>query len=142
MEQGKNKARVVKIISNKQLVINKGTDDQIKKGDQFIIISKKKGDPVKDPETGKVLGYLDAIKAHVVVTYAYPNMSIVEPPVHYINGLADNLLNMSRIPKGAVSQQFEGHSEQEALNVDPSQITGDIEESDDPSELGDFAVKN
>lgn len=142
MEQEKSKARVVKIISNKKLVINKGTNDQIKKGDEFTIISKNKGDAVKDPETGKVLGYLDSIKAHVVVTYAYPNMSIVEPPVHYVNGLADNLLSASRMPKGTLYQQFQGYSEQDALNVDPSQITGDIEESDDPIEVGDFAVKN
>lgn len=135
------KARIVKIISDKKLVINKGVNDGVRKNDSFTIISKNKGQAVKDPETGKTLGYLDAIKAHVVVTFTYPNMSIVEPPIHHVSGISDNLLNATRL-KSAMYRPFEERAEQNALNVDLNQITGDLEESDEPIEIGDFAVKD
>lgn len=135
------KARIVKIISDKKLVINKGVDDGVHKNDSFTIISKNKGQAVKDPETGKTLGYLDAIKAHVVVTFTYPNMSIVEPPIHHFGGISDNLLSATRL-KSAMYRPFEERTEQNSLNVDLSQITGDLEESDEPIEIGDFAVKD
>lgn len=135
------KARIVKIISDKKLVINKGANDGVRKNDSFTIISKNKGQAVKDPETGKTLGYLDAIKAHVVVTFTYPNMSIVESPIHHVGGISDNLLNATRL-KSAMYRPFEERAEQNALNVDLNQITGDLEESDEPIEIGDFAVKD
>ncbi|MDW3821468.1 hypothetical protein [Klebsiella quasipneumoniae] len=44
--------KVVKIISTKQIVVNAGSKDGIKEGQQLEIIDKISDEPVIDPESG------------------------------------------------------------------------------------------
>lgn len=68
-------AKVIKIISDKQIVLNAGTDKGVNEGDIFQIIDKV-GDQVFDPDSGELLGSLDLPKAILRVELVYPRMCI------------------------------------------------------------------
>ena len=57
--------RVVKIISDTEIVINAGTADGVDRSTQFEIFVP--GKPIIDPETKETLGNLDLIKARLKV---------------------------------------------------------------------------
>lgn len=68
-------AKVIKIISDTQIVLSVGTQHGVVEGDLFKIIDKK-GEEVIDPDTLEVLGTLDIPKATVKVTHVYPRMCV------------------------------------------------------------------
>ncbi|GAA0196963.1 hypothetical protein ACFFQF_32570 [Haladaptatus pallidirubidus] len=55
--------KVVKIISSKEIVINKGEDDGIEEDMEFIVFEI--GDVIEDPDTGEALGNVEHVKARV-----------------------------------------------------------------------------
>lgn len=57
--------RVVRIISERELVVNLGREDGIQVGDKLEVYEE--GEPVIDPETQEDLGLLRRVKAVVVV---------------------------------------------------------------------------
>lgn len=59
-------AQVALVLSTRRLVINRGADDGVVVGDIFAI-SDPKPEPVKDPETGKVIGSIHLEKLRVKV---------------------------------------------------------------------------
>lgn len=67
--------KVVKIIDEYHIVINAGERDNIKVGNKFEIFSEE-GSVVKDPDTGEILGNLDAIKDVVTVQQVKEKMCI------------------------------------------------------------------
>lgn len=74
--------KVIKIISNKEIMINLGSKDSLTVGKKFIIFSE--GEMVKDPETGEELEVLQIIKGEVIVKQVQEKFSICETPTHYI----------------------------------------------------------
>ena len=54
-----NKIKVASIIDNKTIVINRGNNGGIKKGDRFIIYHE--GDEIFDPDTNESLGKVEII---------------------------------------------------------------------------------
>jgi hypothetical protein len=65
---------VVKIIDDKQLIINAGTENDIKVNDIFEIYEV--GEEVKNPIINESLGVLDFIKATIVAVQVTPKMSV------------------------------------------------------------------
>ncbi len=120
--------KVAKIISSKQIVVNAGLDDGLKKGDKLEIIDKFGDSPVIDPDTGENLGTLDLPKGFVTVTRVYPRMAIAESPKEPGIPLS---LNSAIFPLT-----------QKDLNVDPEQITGGFPEpSGTKIKVGDIVIK-
>ena len=68
---------VVRILSNKELVINLGYNDGVKLDDEVIIYEV--GEEVSNVD-GVIIGTLDYIKAKLVVTTVYANLSKCEYP--------------------------------------------------------------
>lgn len=126
-------AKIIKIISLTAVVINAGSNKDVKKGQKFQIVGKTGTDPVIDPDTGENLGSLDEIKGTVIVTRVYPNMSILETPVHR-KGFSP--IQMPG-PSGSIMNALYGPEEQVNLNVDRSQITGGMPDSS-PIRIGDL----
>lgn len=117
------KIQVAKIISSKQIVINAGSNEGIKRGDEFNIIDKVSNTEVKDPATGKSLGKLVSFKGRVIVSEVFEKMSVADAPSETLNAATISVLS---------------YKHQTDLNVDPKEITGGLPpRSDSPIQVGD-----
>jgi len=70
-------AKVVKIINNCQIVINRGEEHGIRTGMKILIYTLS-DEEIKDLDTGESLGYLEMVKGTGVVTHTQPKMSTIE----------------------------------------------------------------
>ena len=66
-------AKVIRIISNKAILIDAGWDTGVNKGDEFRIVQR--GDEIFDPESGESLGFFDYIKIRLEVTEVFEMFS-------------------------------------------------------------------
>lgn len=66
-------AKVIRIISNKAILIDAGWDSGVNKGDEFRIVQR--GDEIFDPESGESLGFFDYIKIRLEVTEVFEMFS-------------------------------------------------------------------
>lgn len=71
------KYRVIKIISNFEIIVNTGVNHGIKPGD--ILTIRGKDEEIIDPFSHESLGYLPVIKAQVKVDTVYEKMCICKP---------------------------------------------------------------
>ena len=69
--------RIVKIIDEKTIVANVGTQDGVTAGAEFVVVQVL--DAVVDPESGAELGELEAIKARVIAIHAQPKLTTFVP---------------------------------------------------------------
>lgn len=125
---------VAKIIDEYKIIINAGTDDSIERDDQFIIFGKEAQD-LTDPVTDESLGMIGDKKATVRVLNLYPKFSIcvnVERKPNIFESA--NAINPAMLK--TISQFSVGPAE---LNVDTSQISGEIDMSNEPIRIGDKA---
>jgi len=121
--------KIAKIINSKQVVINAGSNHNLKEGDKLEIIDKFGTDPVIDPDTGESLGTLDLPKGKLVVSKVYPKMAIAESPRRPNLPLWGNTI--PGIP-----------TIQDDLKVDPKQITGGFPKSSKTEiKVGDIVIK-
>ena len=113
--------KVVKIIDSKNIVINAGKENYIKKGDKFEIYIK--GEEVKDLDGKTSLGTLDTIKDTLTVITVFPKMCVcqklIKSAIPSITGLLNEPTSTS-------------------LNVNENEISGGFS-SDLTIKVGDFA---
>lgn len=69
-------AKVIKIVDDFQLAINKGSDDGITKNDIFIIFEK--GEELFDPDTHENLGFLEIPKLKMKVFNIQNKLTLLE----------------------------------------------------------------
>ncbi len=77
LEQKVFPAQVVKIISNTRLAINRGSEHKIRPN-QKVLVYCLSDEEIKDPETGKSLGYLEIYKGTGKIIHIQEKMSIIE----------------------------------------------------------------
>ena len=70
------KIRVVAVISNKQVALNVGANDDIHEQDEFIVYGLS-GEDILDPETRENLGKLEIFRGIGVVSYVQDKMCIL-----------------------------------------------------------------
>lgn len=104
--------KVVKIISDYEIVINAGSKQYLTKDQELEIYVP--GEEVTDPETGETLGTLDTIKAYLIVKHVFDKMCICEN--------ADSVINN---PLLGFSEALATHSRRR-LNVDTAEISGGL----------------
>ena len=122
------KIRVVKIIDDMNIVLNCGENDGIEEGTRFVIYSFN-GTKVTDPITNEDLGSFRGIKAKVIAINVFEKMCICQNSVT-IGGMSD-FAALSFAP--LIGRRA-------SLNVDPSQISGGLNEKiDEPIIIGDEA---
>lgn len=73
--------RVVKIINEYKLVINKGSLHNLKMGQKFLIYAID-NEPIIDPMTNENLGYLEIIKGTGKITHLQDNLATIESDVY------------------------------------------------------------
>lgn len=118
--------KVVRILSNKELVINLGYNDGVKLDDEVIIYEV--GEEVSNVD-GVMIGTLDYIKAKLVVTTVYANLSKCGYPKE----------NMTTFEKSvaSISKSFISYETQKSLNVDKNEIEPYKKNHSDIIRIGD-----
>ena len=116
--------KVIKIISDKRIVINAGKNE-VQTGDILRVIEKN-SEEIVDPDTNEVLGTLDYIKATITVEYAYEHMSICK---NYETKTVNALDPFETLRQREVTSP---------LNVNLSQITGGYNIDNKLIEIGDL----
>lgn len=69
-------SKIVKVIDEYKVVVNKGSDDGIKEGYKFLIYSL--GDKIFDPDTKESLGILELVKGYGEATHVQNRMTTIE----------------------------------------------------------------
>ena len=117
---------VVRILSNKELVINLGYNDGVKLDDEVIIYEV--GEEGSNVDV-VMIGTIDYIKAKLVVTTVYANLSKCEYPKE----------NMTTFEKSvaSISKSFISYETQKSLNVDKNEIEPYKKNHSDVIRIGD-----
>ena len=116
--------KVIKIISDKRIVINAGKNE-VQTGDILRVIEKN-SEEIVDPDTNEVLGTLDYIKATITVEYVYEHMSICK---NYETKTVNALDPFETLRQREVTSP---------LNVNLSQISGGYNIDNKLIEIGDL----
>ncbi|MGK7943637.1 MAG: hypothetical protein AB4058_04130 [Microcystaceae cyanobacterium] len=83
-------ATVAEIIDKYKLVINRGKQHNLEKG-QRMQVYRLSDDEIKDPETGESLGYLELLIGTGEIIYVQEKMSILESVEVYNPYLGETL---------------------------------------------------
>lgn len=67
-------ATVVKVLDDYMVVINRGSDHGVKKGDSFLVYFVEP-DELVDPTTGEALGRLEIVRGSGSATHVQPKLS-------------------------------------------------------------------
>lgn len=118
--------RVIKIIDDIRIVINGGSNDGLKRGDELEIFAP--GQPVHDLD-GTLLGNLDLVKAYVTIATALPQMSVC---------VNTDTRPASDVMAALIQMNTGGHRIPCPLHVNAKEITGGwLKEDDREIRLGD-----
>lgn len=69
------KGKVAKILTARELVINIGSKNGVMEGMKFVVLDPK-GEDIKDPETGHILGSIERPKIKVKIIKVQENLSV------------------------------------------------------------------
>lgn len=64
--------KVIKVIDNFQIVINRGSEHGISIGDRFLVFGA--GEQLSDPDTGESLGMLELVRGKARVVHVQPKI--------------------------------------------------------------------
>lgn len=70
-------ARVAKVIDSTKIVINRGSEHDMKLNQKVLVYSIS-NEEIKDPETGELLGYLEVYKGTGKIVSIQDKLSIIE----------------------------------------------------------------
>jgi hypothetical protein len=124
------KGKIVKIISNKSVVIDLGSEDGVKEDDIFLIFEET--EEIKD-SNGESLGCLEIIKAKVKATVPQTNMTIC-------NAFETRTIE-ERSPSALMALQPSVRTEKRLilLNIDESEIDDNL--NSPKIKIGDYVKK-
>lgn len=124
--------KIVKIINETTFVLNAGKNDGIERGMEFKIMDSE-SEPITDPDTNQIIGYLDSSKGIIEAEVVQEKMTIARTKLH-------TKVNRSPIYDAMSAFQSYETSYREELNVDETQITGGYNKSNNPVSIGDVVV--
>jgi hypothetical protein len=113
-------ARVAHVVSGIKIVLNKGSDDDIKLNQRFVIFGL--GEEIVDPQTNRSLGRLEEVRGTVKVIHLQPKMATAE---------SDKKVSSPKtVRRGGVFSAF-GEEVTETTYTEPVDLIG--------VQVGDFA---
>lgn len=68
-------AKVVKVLSPTELVINVGSADGVNSYDKFLVYAE--GEEIRDPDTGEMLGRLEIVKGKAEVVHIQERITTI-----------------------------------------------------------------
>lgn len=122
--------RIIKIIDEYNVIVNAGTNEDIKEKDKLEVFIK--GEVIKDPDTGEDLGTLDTIKTKLIVKQLFPKFCVCGNPETFVR-------NSFTI---GISPLLASKEEEKRLNIDSTQISGGFKDSDMKIKIGDLVRKS
>jgi hypothetical protein len=123
-ERAPDKARIARIITADQIVLNVGRVNGVTVGSRWNVIHKVE---VRDPENlERVLAMLDYVKATLEVTQVFDAVSIAKPPAREVDFGVQYHFATTLLPS--------------SLNVDPTQVA--LSDDDLKIHEGDVAVRD
>jgi len=72
--------KVVKVIDQTRVIINRGSFDEVGVNDRFLIYQH--GEEIYDPDTNESLGRIEIVKGRGVVTHVQERMATIESYLH------------------------------------------------------------
>ena len=123
--------RVVQVIDDYELVINKGTVDGIQNGDRFLIFAI--GEEIFDPQTQESLGFLETVRGRTTVVHTQAKMSTLRSITEVEVGSGRRIYRKPNTSLSAFAALAGGFRDEEIIE-DPQKQLADLEAS-----VGDFA---
>ncbi|WP_188351082.1 hypothetical protein [Leuconostoc pseudomesenteroides] len=129
------KIKITRIIDETTFIINAGSENGIEEKDQFEILDAE-GEEIKDPDSDEVIGILNSSKGIIIANTVYPKMTIAKTRI-----IGEKLRISNDFFKigNPVIKESSGHPEE--LLVEESQISGGLERSTNPIQIGDEVTK-
>lgn len=130
--------KVASILTARELVINKGSEDGVEVGMRFAVLNRK-GNEILDPDTNEALGSVELPKTFVKVISVEPRLAIaktfrefVTPAVQGIFGSLGSGSLMSGSPERRVA---------ETLKTDEARLKDELDEAESYVKRGDPVVQ-
>ncbi|MUU69735.1 hypothetical protein [Pseudarthrobacter sp. GA104] len=112
------KGQVAEIISDRELILNRGASHGVREGMYFKILDPK-GFKVEDPETGEYLGGLKRVKVVVVATQVADKITLATTfRTKTINVGGENRTGLESIAKTLAAPKYVERVER--LRIDPN----------------------
>lgn len=116
--------RIIKILSDEQVLINVGSDDDLEIKDRLVVYAP--GIEITDPFTKQLLGQLDYEKATIQIDEIYPKMAVCSSAE----------LQMSRLTEQMSNALLVGRKR--PLDVDLDELSPDNDDIDRTIRIGDY----
>ena len=135
--------KIVKIIDEYQVIVDAGSDDGIKCGTHFKVLSK----PIEiiDKDTDINLGAIELDKAEIKATKVYDKMCICENAVNRSGGIYPTSSLIGGMGLNAINGTLNGMIEEEAihekLNINVNDLADSISYKETPIRVGDKVEK-
>ena len=113
------KGKVVRIISNNEVILNVGAEAGVRREMEFVIYAES--DKVIDPETGEDLGVIETIKGRLTVTHVMDKMARAKTETYEatVHSATADAINASMIGLGLAPRRETRHVR---LRVEESEI--------------------
>ncbi|MBE9046038.1 hypothetical protein IQ255_16775 [Pleurocapsales cyanobacterium LEGE 10410] len=105
LEQKIFPAKVVTVISDTRIAINRGLEHKIRLN-QRVLMYRLSNEEIKDPDTGESLGYLEIYKGTGKVISIQEKMSIIESDRYEIKTVKDTQTIFQGIPIGQPTYDY------------------------------------
>lgn len=135
MTEQRIEARVAQVMTARDLVLNKGSEDGVTVGMRFAILNRKGAD-IRDPDTDEILGSVELPKTFVKVVSTKPRLSIARTFREF------------KVPGGSLwaMSAFSGlanppRTEVETLKTDEARLQDELDEHESYVKIGDPAVQ-
>ena len=119
---------VVRILDEYRIVINVGSNDEVKVGMVFVIFTQSQ-DEIRDPASGEILGKLENVKEYVSVIHVQNRLSTCvarekQSRFHEGEDMGVQTLSGAMMAESLTARPEKVRYGMKKLNVNNSQITG------------------
>lgn len=105
LEQKIFPAKVVTVINNTRIAINRGSEQKIRLN-QRVLVYRLSNEEIKDPDTGESLGYLEIYKGTGKVISIQEKMSIIESDRYETRTVKNTQTMFQGIPIGQPTYDY------------------------------------
>lgn len=134
--------KVASIMNEREVIINKGSDDGVEEGMTFRVTSE--GVPVTDPDTGESLGVFIRDKIGIKISEVHPKFSVARTYETYTVQEPSSTLSLSRGGGGRLLQEVTRVRTLKTAGSIPVQDKSYASITDDESivQVGDPVIQN
>jgi len=140
MAQDRIEAKVARILTVRELVLNRGSDAGVQVGMRFAILNPK-GQQILDPDTKEVLGNVELPKTFVKVITVDSKLSVArtfrEFKTPAVRGALDSLATITAFMTPSSPEKIEI----ETLKTDEKKLKDELDERESYVKTGDPAVQ-